>query len=287
MAQKVTARDLVTMKIREQRFPMVTAYDFSTARLADAAGIPAILVGDSLGMVVLGYDSTVPVTMDDMVHHTRAVTRGAGSALVIGDLPFMSYHLDASQALANSGRLLQEGGAQAVKLEGGQVSAGTVRRIVESGIPVMGHIGLTPQSVNRFGGYRVLGKTRDEAAEIYRDAVALEEAGAFAVVLELVAAPLARLITGRLSIPTIGIGSGPNCDGQVQVLHDILGLSPDFAPRHARRYAHLAETITDAFRSYAREVVEGAFPSDAESTGMDESVLEGLEAEVARVRGGY
>ncbi len=277
MARRVTIRDLADMKARGEKIPMLTAYDYTSARLADMAGIPIILVGDSLGMVVLGYDSTIPVTMDDMVHHTRAVTRGTSHAFVVSDLPFMTYQIETSQALANAARLLQEGGAQAVKLEGGERVEETARRIVESGIPVMGHIGLTPQSVNSLGGYRAVGKEKREAAQLIKDAMALERAGAFAIVLELVPAPLSALITRRLSIPTIGIGSGPHCDGQVLVLHDMLGLVPDFVPRHARKYADLAETIGDAFSRYIAQVKEGAFPGDKESLRMDESILSDLE----------
>ena len=278
MTRRMTIRDIAAMKASGEKIPMVTAYDYMAARLADEAGFPMVLVGDSLGMVVLGYDSTVPVTMDDMLHHIKAVVRGAKRPLVVGDLPFMSYQIDASQALASAARLLQEGGAQAVKLEGGERTAETVGRIVECGIPVMGHIGLTPQSVNSFGGYRVRGRGKEEACQLLRDAMALEEAGAFAVVLELVPAGLSEIITGRLSIPTIGIGAGPHCDGQVQVFHDMLGLYTDFVPKHARRYAGLAQSIADAFERYILEVKEGSFPSDKESFQADQAVLEELEA---------
>ena len=277
MDRRVTVKNIARMKADGERIPMLTAYDYTTARLADESGVPMVLVGDSLGMVVLGYASTVPVTMDDMVHHIKAVARGTKRALIVGDLPFMTYHIDTSQALANSGRLLQEGGAHAVKLEGGERVADTVGRIVEAGIPVMGHIGLTPQSINSFGGYRVTGKVREEAVQLLRDAVALEEAGAFSVVLELVPSALARSITRRLGIPTIGIGAGPYCDGQIQVLHDILGLYTDFVPKHTRRYASLAETISGALGTYLSDVRAGAFPTDKESFDMDEAVLEGLE----------
>ena len=252
---------------------MVTAYDYTAARIADAAGIPIILVGDSLGMVVLGYDSTIPVTMDDMVRHGRMVRRGASEALVVVDLPFMAYQVDAAEALRNAGRLMQEGGAHTVKLEGGVAIADTVRRIVDAGAPVMGHIGLTPQSVNALGGYRVQGRTRAAARRVLDDALALQDAGAYAVVLECVPSPLARLITQRLTIPTIGIGAGPDCDGQVQVLHDMLGLFTDFVPRHARRYAELADSMDAAFRRYADDVRSGAFPAAAESFSMNESLL--------------
>ena len=254
---RVTVRDIAGMKARGERIPMVTAYDYTTAKLADAAEIPIVLVGDSLGMVVLGYDSTIPVTMDDMVHHVKMVARGSQRALIVADLPFMTYQIDHAQALTNAARLLQEGGAQTVKLEGGESVAETVHRIVEAGIPVMGHIGLTPQSVNAFGGYRVRGRHRDEAVQLLKDAKALEDAGAFSVVLELVPTPLARVISDSLTIPTIGIGAGPGCDGQVQVLHDMLGLFTDFVPKHAKQYANLGETIKQAFADYAREVRSG------------------------------
>ena len=255
---------------------MVTAYDYTAARIADAAGIPIILVGDSLGMVVLGYDSTVPVTMDDMVRHGRMVSRGASQALVVVDLPFMSYQVDAGEALRNAGRLMQEAGAHTVKMEGGVSIAGTVRRIVDAGVPVMGHIGLTPQSVNALGGYRVQGRTKAAARRVLDDALALQEAGAYSVVLECVPAPLARAITERLTIPTIGIGAGPHCDGQVQVFHDMLGLFPDFVPKHARQYAELGSEMTKAFEQYAEDVRSGVFPSEAESFTMNESLLADL-----------
>ena len=255
---------------------MVTAYDYTAARIADAAGIPIILVGDSLGMVVLGYDSTVPVTMDDMIRHGRMVSRGASEALVVVDLPFMSYQVDAPEALRNAGRLMQEGGAHTVKMEGGVSIAPTVRRIVDAGVPVMGHIGLTPQSVNALGGYRVQGRTRETARRLLDDARALQDAGAYAVVLECVPAPLAKAITERLTIPTIGIGAGPHCDGQVQVFHDMLGLFPDFVPKHARQYAGLASNMTQAFERYAEDVRTGEFPSEDESFRMNEQLLSEL-----------
>lgn len=255
---------------------MVTAYDYTAARIADAAGIPIILVGDSLGMVVLGYDSTIPVTMDDMVRHTRMVSRGSSNALIVADLPFMAYQVDGNEAMRNAGRLMQEGGAHTVKMEGGVAIADTVRRIVDAGAPVMGHIGLTPQSVNALGGYRVQGRTRATARRLLDDAVALQDAGAYSVVLECVPGPLAKVITGRLTIPTIGIGAGPDCDGQVQVFHDMLGLFPDFLPKHARRYATLADDISAAFGKYAEDVRAGAFPDESESFTMNEAVLSDL-----------
>ena len=272
----ITIRKLAEMKRAGEKIPMVTAYDYTAARIADAAGIPIILVGDSLGMVVLGYDSTIPVTMDDMVRHGRMVSRGASDALVVVDLPFMAYQVDPAEALRNAGRLLQEGGAHTVKLEGGIAVADTVRRIVDAGVPVMGHIGLTPQSVNALGGYRVQGRSRAAARRLLDDALALQDAGAYSVVLECVPAQLARLITERLTIPTIGIGAGPDCDGQVQVFHDMLGLFTEFVPRHARQYAKLAEDMGAAFRRYADDVRSGEFPSEAESFTMNEQVLADL-----------
>ena len=273
---RVTVRDLAQMKVKGEKIPMITAYDYTSARLADAAEIPVVLVGDSLGMVVMGYDSTIQVTLDDMIHHTKMVSRGSQNALIIADLPFMTYQVDPAQALTNAARLIQEGGAQSVKLEGGQSVAETVHRIVECGIPVMGHLGLTPQSINALGGYRVQGRQRKEAVQLLQDAKALEDAGAYAVVLELVPTQLARLISQRLTIPTIGIGAGPGCDGQVQVLHDMLGLFTDFKPKHAKRYANLAEEIKEAFVQYAREVREGEFPTDQQSFTMDEEILNEL-----------
>ena len=273
---RVTVRDIAQMKARGEKIPMITAYDYTMALLADAADVPIVLVGDSLGMVVLGYDSTIPVTMEDMVHHVKTVARGCQKALIVADMPFMTYQIDQAQALTNAARLLQEGGAQTVKLEGGESVAETVHRIVECGIPVMGHIGLTPQSVNAFGGYRVQGRRRQEAVQLMKDAKALEDAGAYAVVLELVPTPLAGLISQRLTIPTIGIGAGPECDGQVQVLHDMLGLFTDFVPKHARQYANLAETIKEAFSRYAQEVKGGTFPTEKESFTMDEELLSEL-----------
>ncbi|MCY4365866.1 MAG: 3-methyl-2-oxobutanoate hydroxymethyltransferase [Chloroflexi bacterium] len=274
---KVTVSQLTEMKERGEKIPMITAYDYTTGILADAAEIPVVLVGDSLGMVVMGYDSTIPVTLDDIIRHTRMVARGNKSSLIVADLPFMTYQVEPAEALRNAAKLLQEGGAHTVKLEGGTNVASTVRRIVDCDIPVMGHIGVTPQSVNAFGGYRVRGRNLEQARQILRDAVALEEAGAYAVVLELVPSPLAQLITKRLKIPTIGIGAGAGCDGQVQVLHDMLGLFTDFVPRHARQYASLGPVIKEAFVQYSSEVRDGSFPTAKESFTMDESILEGLE----------
>ena len=273
---RISVHDLKAMKLRGERLVMLTAYDYPTAKLLDSVDIPIILVGDSLGMTVLGYESTVPVTMDDMLHHTKAVARGAPNALIIGDMPFMSYQTGTSEAIRNAGRFLQEAGAQAVKLEGGAPVVEIVRALVSFGIPVMGHLGLTPQSINQLGGHKVQGKTPAAAVRLLTDAAALQEAGAFAVVLECVPAALGKLVSERLSVPTIGIGAGPYCDGQVQVLSDLLGLDPDFCPRHAKQYAHLAQEIQGAVQCYQREVQAGDFPTARESFSMDEAVLMGL-----------
>ncbi len=273
---RVTIRDLKQMKRDGEKIPMITAYDYTSAQLVEKAGMPLILVGDSLGQVVLGYDSTVPVTMEDMIHHIKTVVRGTERAHVVGDLPFMSYHTSVFDALRNAGRLLKEGGAQSVKLEGGQSQASTVSRIVQSGIPVMGHIGLTPQSVNQLGGYRVQGKSLKAALQLMEDARALEEAGAYAIVLECVPAPLARMISERLEIPTIGIGAGVGCDGQVQVFHDLLGLYQDFAPKHARRYANMGDAIVEATSEYIEDVRDGIFPDDRESYTLGKKVVDAL-----------
>lgn len=268
---RITILDVQKMKARGERIPMVTAYDYTSAQIADRAGVPLLLVGDSLGMVVLGHSSTVPVTLDEMVHHIRAVVRGSERALVIGDLPFLTY-TNVDEAIAATRRVIQEAGAQAVKLEGGVAVAPIVARLVELGVPVMGHIGFTPQSVHQIGT-RVQGRSAEQAARLIEDALALEAAGAFAIVLELLPAPLAREITGRLRIPTIGIGAGVDCDGQVQVWHDLLGLYSDFVPRHAKRYASLAETIGAALASYVAEVRAGSFPTAENSSTMDEAAL--------------
>ena len=273
---RTTVDKIRDMKMKSEKIAMLTAYDYVTAKLIDELGIPLILVGDSLGMVVLGYRSTIPVTMDEMIHHTKAVIRGADNALVVGDMPFMTYHVDTSQALRNAARFIQEGGAQAVKLEGGESVSDTVASIVQCGIPVMGHIGLTPQSIHQLGGFRVQGKTSEAARQLLQDARALEEAGAFSVVLESVPAPLAKLITERTNIPTIGIGAGIHCDGQVQVINDILGLYTDFVPKHAKRYAALAENIKTAVGAYISDVSTQIFPTEEQSYSMDPSLLEDL-----------
>lgn len=274
---RVSITQIREMKQKGERISMLTAYDYATAKLIDEAGIPMVLVGDSLGMVVLGYDSTIPVTMDEMIHHTKAVVRGTSKALVVGDMPFMTYQVCIEDALRNAARFIQEAGAQAVKLEGGEVMAETVKRIVAAGIPVMGHIGLTPQSINQLGGFKVIGKTPETALRLLNDARALDDAGVFAIVLECVPEGLSRIITEKVGVPTIGIGAGKFCDGQVQVISDLLGLYTDFVPKHAKQYARLSESIRQAATDYIAEVQAGTFPTEKQSYVMDESVLAELE----------
>src|ERR1035441_197575 len=249
----------------KKRITCLTAYDFPSARLVDEAGVDIILVGDSLGMVVLGYENTVPVTMDEMLHHTRAVRRGVKRALLVADMPYGSYHTGAGEAVINALRLIKEGGAEAVKLEGGERRLEVISRMVEAEIPVMGHVGLTPQSVNALGGFRVQGRTADTAEQLMRDARAVEAAGAFSIVLESVPRELAAAITGELRIPTIGIGASPDCDGQILVIHDLVGLSFGHKPKFTRRYADVGEIISRAAAEYCRDVQQGSFPSDEES----------------------
>ena len=263
--RRVRVPDLRAMKQRGERITVLTAYDYTMARLLDRAEIEVLLVGDSLGMVVLGYESTVPVTLDDMIHHTRAVSRGASRALVVADMPFLTYQTDPAEALRNAGRLVREGRAAAVKLEGGRPVVEVTRRLVEVGVPVMSHLGLTPQSVHQLGGYRPQARTEEAAARLLEDARSLEAAGAFALVLESIPAEVAREVTAALSIPTIGIGSGPDCDGQVLVSYDALGLFDEFTPSFVKPFAHLAETVVEAARAYRSEVRDGRFP-DLEHT---------------------
>jgi 3-methyl-2-oxobutanoate hydroxymethyltransferase len=271
--QRLTVADLAKLYADGQRIAMLTAYDYPTARLLDEAGIPFILVGDSVGTVMLGYDSEIRVTMDEMLHHTAAVVRGTKRAFVVGDMPFLSYATPA-EAVENAGRFLQEAGAQAVKLEGGVRSARTIEAIVRAGIPVMGHIGWTPQAKHALGGkVRVQGKSTDRARNMLADALAVQEAGAFSIVLELVPEQLATAITERLRIPTIGIGAGPGCSGQVQVLTDLLGWS-DWHPKHARPFANLRETVLEAARTYASEVGVGSFPGPGQTVRMDDETLD-------------
>lgn len=268
--KKVTTLTLRQKKERGQPITMLTAYDYPTALLLDRAGIDAILVGDSLGMVVLGYENTLPVTMEDMLHHCKAVARGARSALLIGDMPFLSYQVSVSEAVRNAGRFLQEGGMDAVKLEGGRERLEAIRAIVQAGIPVMGHLGLTPQSVHQLGGFRPQGRTARAAQRLLEDALLLEEAGCFSLVLESVPARLARLISQRLTIPTIGIGAGAGCDGQVLVTHDLLGLFERFTPRFVKRYADLHQEMLRAFQAYIEEVAERRFPAEEHTVEMAE-----------------
>jgi 3-methyl-2-oxobutanoate hydroxymethyltransferase len=258
----VTAPDLVRKKARGERIAVVTAYDMPSAFYADQAGVDVLLVGDTVGMTVLGYDTTIPVTLDEMIHHVRAVRRSGAKALVVGDLPFMSYQVSDDEGMRSAGRLIQEGGAQAIKLEGGARYASLVERIVTAGIPVMGHVGLLPQSVNQLGGWRVQGRKPEQAQRVLDDARALETAGAFAVVVEAVPTEVAAAITKQLAVPTIGIGAGPHCDGQVQVFHDLLGLYPHFIAKHARCYLEGGRLIQEALSRYAAEVRSGAFPGD-------------------------
>jgi len=267
--ERVTVTAVRAMKARGERVVMLTAYDTPTARLLDAAGGDVILVGDSLAMVALGYETTLPVTLEEMLHHTRAVARGAARALVVGDLPFLSYQVSREEALRSAGRMLKEGNAQAVKLEGGLEVAGTVAALVEAGIPVMGHIGLTPQAVHRMGGYKVQGRTAEAAARLLKDAVALERAGAFSLVLEGLPWQVAGAVTEAVGIPTIGIGAGPRCDGQVLVTNDLLGLFDEFTPKFVKRYANLRETLLQAFGQFREEVRAGAFPGPEHSFSLE------------------
>jgi 3-methyl-2-oxobutanoate hydroxymethyltransferase len=274
---RTTIGQIKEMKQKGEKIAMLTCYDYSTAKIIDQAGVPLILVGDSLGVVMLGYDSTIPVTMEDMLHHTRAVVRGTKSALVVGDMPFMSYQINTEDAVRNAGRFIKEAGCQAVKLEGGVNVAEKVHRIVQCGIPVMGHIGLTPQSINQLSGYKIQGKTPEAAKRLLDDAKALEEAGAFGVVIETVPVQLAALITQKIGIPTIGIGAGAGCDGQVQVINDMLGSFTDFVPKHAKQYVKLTELISKAVADYSSEVKSGTFPTDKHSFSIDEKILKELQ----------
>lgn len=266
---KVTIKTLMDMKKREEKIAMLTAYDYQVASLIDKAGVEVILVGDSLGMVVLGYENTIPVTLEEVIHHLKAVTRARPRAFVVGDLPFMSYQAGAEDAVRSAGRLLKEGGAEAVKLEGGKRMEAVLEGIIGADIPVMGHIGLTPQSLHHFGGYRVQGKDRASADRLLEDAFFLEEVGCFSLVLEGIPWQLARRITEKLSIPTIGIGAGPYCDGQVLVVNDLLGMAADFTPKFVKRYAEVGRIVTDAVTRYVREVKEGKFPDMNHSYSSD------------------
>jgi 3-methyl-2-oxobutanoate hydroxymethyltransferase len=279
---RVTPDQIRQMKARGERIPMLTAYDYPTAQILDSAGIPMLLVGDTMGMVVFGHDSTLPVTDDDIIRHTQAVVRGSKRALIVADLPFGSFQVSPEETMRHAVRIMKEAGPQAVKLEGGVRSAASVRALVEAGIPVMGHVGLTPQSVNVFGGFKVQGKTEATARALLNDVAALEEAGVFAIVLELVPAELAKLVTERTAVPTIGIGAGPHCDGEVQVIYDILGLYPDFTPRHTKRYAELGTALRDAVTTYMNEVHDRSFPTQAQSSTIDGAVIEALRKDPNR-----
>jgi 3-methyl-2-oxobutanoate hydroxymethyltransferase len=279
LVKRITINDIRDMKQNGEKIAMLTAYDYPTAKIVDSCNIPIILVGDSLGNVVLGYDSTIPVTMDDMIHHCKAVVRGAERAMVVGDMPFMTYHISMEDAMRNAARFIQEAGVQAVKLEGGVTVADKVKRLVDCGIPVMGHIGMTPQSVNQFGGNLVQGKTVAVAQRLVDDAKALEQAGAFCIVLECIPKRLAALITQNLSIPTIGIGAGPDCDGQVLVINNLLGLT-DFNPKLAKQYVNLKDIMSQAISAYRDEVKGGQFPTKENSFIIDTAVLEQVKAKI-------
>ncbi|WP_343339375.1 3-methyl-2-oxobutanoate hydroxymethyltransferase [Terrisporobacter petrolearius] len=263
-------------KLKNEKLTMLTAYDYSTSQAVDNSGINGILVGDSLGMVMLGYEDTLSVTMEDMIHHTKAVARGAKNSLVVADMPFMSYQTSVYDAVVNAGRLIKEGRAQAVKLEGGVEVAEHIDAIVKASIPVMGHIGLTPQSVNAFGGFKVQGKSEEAAKKLIEDALAVEKSGAFALVMEGVPSKLAAMVTEKLSIPTIGIGAGDKCDGQILVYQDMLGMFSDFTPKFVKKYENLGDRMRNAFATYIDEVKNGSFPSEEHGFKIDEEVIEKL-----------
>lgn len=275
-SMKNSVATFAKMKSEGTKISMLTAYDYSTAKLVDGAGINSILVGDSLGMTMLGYEDTLSVTMEDMIHHTAAVARGAKNALVIGDMPFMSYEASVEDAVHNAGRLMKEGRANAVKLEGGVRVAEQITAIVKAGIPVCAHIGLTPQSVNAFGGFKVQGKSVEAAQQLIDDALAVQEAGAFAVVLECVPAKLAAIVTEKLAIPTIGIGAGAGCDGQVLVYQDMLGLFTDFVPKFVKHFGSVGQAMTEAFKAYDEEVKAGTFPAEEHTFAISDETLEKL-----------
>lgn len=277
---KNTVNTFAQAKAEGRKLTMLTAYDYSMARLIDEAGVDSILVGDSLGNVILGYEDTLSVTMEDMIHHTAAVARGAKHTFIVADMPFMSYQTSVYDAVANAGRLMKEGRAQAVKLEGGQKFEEHIRAIVDASIPVVGHIGLTPQSIHAFGGFKVQGRDEEAAIRLIEDARAVERAGAFAVVLECVPAALAQLVTEQLHIPTIGIGAGAGCDGQVLVNQDMLGMFSDFVPKFVKRFAEAGEVMKTAFKQYIEEVQTGAFPAPEHTYKIDEEVMEKLRNDI-------
>lgn len=276
MSNKFTTQSFLEAKRKNDKITMLTGYDYSMAQILDTCGIDAILVGDSLGMVVQGSDSTLEVTLEEMLYHCKCVARGTKNAMLIGDMPFLSYHISPQEAVRHAGRFIQEGKMNAVKLEGGKHMAETVSSIVRAQIPVMGHIGLTPQSINLFGGFKVQGKESKQAMTLIEDALALEEAGVFALVLEAVPEALARIITEKVNIPTIGIGAGKHCDGQVLVINDILGMYSDFTPKFVKKYAELKNTIVDAVGGYIRDVKTQQFPEKQHTFSMNEDLLEKL-----------
>jgi 3-methyl-2-oxobutanoate hydroxymethyltransferase len=282
LPRPITVPDIVRMKERGEKIVMLTAYDAPTARLLDSAGVDILLVGDSVGNVVLGYENTLPVTMDEMIHHARAVVRGASRCLVVADMPYLSYHVGIREAVRNAGRFVQEAGARAVKVEGGRKRVDVIRALRDAEIPVMGHVGLTPQSVHDFGGFKVQGRSGASARAILEDALAVEEAGVFSVVLEGIPAELGALITERLGIPTIGIGAGRSCDGQVLVIHDLLGITPDPVPSFVRRYADLGAVIREACVRFGADVRGGSFPAETESYHLKPEVLDEIRAGVER-----
>jgi 3-methyl-2-oxobutanoate hydroxymethyltransferase len=273
---RVTTATLKEKKAKQEKISMLTSYDYAMAGLVDQAGLDMILVGDSLGMVVLGYENTLSVTMDDMIHHTRTVVRGTKNTMVVGDMPFMSYHVSVKESVRNAGRFIQEGGAQAVKLEGGVERVDVVKAILDAQIPVMGHIGLTPQSVNQFGGFKVQGKDLDTARKLIEDAKALDKAGVFSIVLECVPAALAKKVTEEVSVPTIGIGAGPHCDGQVLVVNDMLGMYSGHIPKFVKKYADLQPVIIDALKAYKKEVEDGSFPGPEHCFTISDEVMDKL-----------
>ncbi len=273
---KFTVSSFLKAKNDSEKISMLTAYDYSTAKLLDEAGVDSLLVGDSLAMVVLGHENTLKVTVDDMIHHCKAVSRGAKRAMVIGDMPFMSYHVDIQDSVRNAGRFIQEGGVHGVKLEGGREIIDKVKAVINAQIPVMGHLGLTPQSVNVFGGFKVQGRKEEQAKKIIEDALLLQEAGVFAIVLECVPERLAKLISEKLQIPTIGIGAGRYCDGQILVSQDMLGMYTDFVPKFVKQYSNLCDTIKESTSTYIKEIREGQFPAKEHSFNIDDKVLEKL-----------
>ncbi len=276
MNEKITTLTFQKMKKNKQKISMLTAYDYAMAKLIDESGIESILVGDSLGTVVLGYDNTTQVTMDDMVHHCKAVSRGVSRALVVADMPFLSYHMGQIKSVYNAGRLIQEGNAQAIKVEGGQEIVADIKAIINAGIPVMGHLGLTPQSVLKMGGYFTQGKTEDQAKKLISDAIALEEAGVFSIVLECIPVELAKIISKKLKIPTIGIGAGNECDGQILVSYDMLGLYQGKTPKFVKKYNDLTSVMKESFAKYLQDVRSGIFPREEHTVHVDENIYNNL-----------